>query len=168
MSRNTYSIPVAYACPLGIAEPVPIMGTGPTIELAAEKACKENGLHRTNVDIQVYEFPYKGIFGIGKREARVAVLKRPPFHAFTVRSTINGWKHEDDSTTIKRGRHSIYAHEFTKGTKRVFVINESEYESVGCIAFTAFSNDKEALQEFLNDFGEKGTIVADTTVQQTI
>lgn len=62
--------------------------------------------------------------------------------------TYNNW-------TFNATRHekykNLYVDVWRKENKKVFVINESEYEAVGEMDISFFSDSKDDLNEFLND-----------------
>ncbi len=52
-------------------------GTGRTVEEAVERALRELGLVRSDVDVEVLQEPKPALLGLGGREARVRVIGRP-------------------------------------------------------------------------------------------
>jgi hypothetical protein len=170
MGTSTYSIPVKFAAPIEsdwIGKPVE--AEGPSYHEAREAAAKLLGLPVDKVDAYPVQRPKKGIFGVGSKVARVSAVPRPfDFDEDTVGTILNGWLHKSDADEVGTKYRSCYVHTLTKGKMTVHAINEAEYSNGGEVALTAFSDDKEALKEFLEDFKLKATIQKDTTVQQRL
>ena len=52
--------------------------TGPTLELALQKACSNLGVGLSELDYEIIEFGNKGMFGVGKKDYLVRVYKAVP------------------------------------------------------------------------------------------
>lgn len=91
-----------------------------------------------------------------------------------------GWKFipwderkDEEYPSKKKGR--LYPGKVVKGDLVVWYVNSSQYSAGGHVEFTAFSDNKEALQQFIDDlFPEykdheyRGKIEEDAIVQQTL
>ncbi len=168
MSIHTYSIPVKFAAYLDIVEPMPLFGKGESVAEAIDSVLKAHGLTIAEVGCSIRQYPKRGIFGFGVRQAEVEVRTQPIINDLTVGTTVRGWAHVDDCAEVKQGRHSVHVAEYTKDGDVVYVINESQYACVGSLELTAFADNQEALQRFLTVFSPSSAIIPDTAVSQTI
>ena len=62
----------------------------------------------------------------------------------------------------------LYADRAVKDGKTVYLVNSSEYSSVGEYWFAVFSEDRSAVEQFLQDFGIETTIEDLDSVCQTM
>lgn len=85
-------------------------------------------------------------------------------------SLLKGWKFKEFAATCgANGR--LYGTLLEKGYYEVYLINTDFYEHVGGYDYTVFSDDRDAVLAFKDDFGDvcqSDTIVDVDSVQQTL
>jgi hypothetical protein len=83
---------------------------------------------------------------------------------------LKGWKFKEFAATCgKNGR--LYGTSLEKGPYEVFMINTDFYEHVGGYNYTVFSDDRDAVLAFYNDFKDVSSsdVIEDVdSVQQTL
>ena len=85
-------------------------------------------------------------------------------------ANINGWSFKFTEQANKYENHGmyVYAQELNKGNSKVWLINESEYADCEEVLLSVFSNNEEALLDFMADFKFYENIKSTTYVRQTV
>lgn len=84
-------------------------------------------------------------------------------HKLATPMELNGWRCEG---YVKIGKHKrINASQWFKGDKYVYVLNESEYESIGEYDLGVVGDDKHSIEAFCKDNGFTCKIEADDVIQ---
>jgi hypothetical protein len=85
-----------------------------------------------------------------------------------INDQINGWKLMDSAAEVGKKKR-LYGYELQKNDMIVFVVNESPYSDVCEYEDTIFSDNLQAVKEFLKDFSLDDVEIEDEdSVQQTL
>ncbi len=81
---------------------------------------------------------------------------------------LNDWSYQPENLTNVGKKDKLYGDIWTKNEYVVWVVNESEYESVGEYVMSVVANDQEAIEVFMADFQFSQDIEETDSVQQTL